>query len=224
MLPGIADHPMASRHGRQANGCTGETRGQRRSEQLQVQVTRTDLYIHVSKQEAVITYSRPKGTDRETIQQLKDQSERAFEQLRNLVEKLLERQGMAFNDLSGKGLLLGVTFRVDDQAIIEAQALIDEGGPFSPEAVSDRIVQAAKAFSGGDKSKLEILRGAIDAGFRWAATMFGGTLPEISHITYDRIMEKLDAWKHEGSSRLVWESASYRYRSDTLSTTMLWTG
>ena len=48
--------------------------------------------------------------------------------------------------------------------------------------VSDRIVDAAKAFSGGDKNKLGLMRGAIEAGFKAAAGMFGGKLPEISCI------------------------------------------
>ncbi|MGF7184641.1 hypothetical protein GGQ84_000725 [Desulfitispora alkaliphila] len=50
--------------------------------------------------------------------------------------------------------------------------MIGDGGPFSPEVVSDRIVDFAKA-------------------------MLGGTLPEISYQTYDLVMEKLDAWKSE---------------------------
>lgn len=36
--------------------------------------------------------------------------------------------------------------------------MIGEGGPLSPEVVSDRIVEFAKAISGEDKEKIDMLR------------------------------------------------------------------
>jgi hypothetical protein len=94
-------------------------------------------------------------------------------------------------------LALKTRVEVNDTAIKEAQALLDEGGPFSPEAVSERIVEAAKAFSGGDPEKIALMRKAIDAGFKAVAKALGGQLPEISMKTYDLILEKLDAWEQE---------------------------
>lgn len=136
------------------------------------------------------TYAKP---DRATIQRLKEESNQAYHQLREMVRQLLERQGLTFRDLA--------TFEgdipIDEKTRLAAQAAIDEGGPMSPESVSDRIVDFAKAISGGDKSKLETLRGAIEKGFKAAAEAFGGKLPEISHKTYAMIMEKLDAWGNE---------------------------
>ncbi|HHX60822.1 MAG TPA: hypothetical protein GX707_08925 [Epulopiscium sp.] len=134
------------------------------------------------------TYAKP---DMATIQRLKEESNQAYQHLRELVRQLLERQGLTFNDLDA----LGEDIPVDEETRLAAQKAIDEGGPMSPESVSDRIVDFAKAISGGDKTKLDMLRGAIEKGFKEAAKVWGGELPEISHQTYALIMDKLDAWE-----------------------------
>lgn len=138
-----------------------------------------------------VTYSKP---DVATIDRLKEESNRHYNHLREMVRQLLERQGLTFKEL---GTFEG-DIAIDDQARLEAQEAIGEGGPYSPENTSDRIVDFAKAISGGDKSKLKLLRGAIEKGFGEAAKAFGGQLPDISHKTYDLIMEKLDAWENDG--------------------------
>lgn len=152
--------------------------------------TQVDAYIP-SKPSTDINYKKPDNTS--LIEKLKAESEQAHEQLRNLVRQLLERQGMRFQDvISGEKELV-----VDEEARLQAQAAIGEGGPSSPENVSDRIVEFAKAISGGDKSKFELLKGAIQDGFEAARQALGGTLPDISNKTYDLVMEKLDRWMEE---------------------------
>lgn len=150
-----------------------------------------DEYIPSSKQEN-ITYEKPSyKADMTTIERLKAESDQAHEQLRNLVRELLERQGMTMKDVVDGGK----EFVVDDTARAEAQTAIGEGGTHSPENVSDRIVEFAVAISGGDKSKFELLKNAIEEGFNEAKKAFGETLPEISQQTYDQVMEKLNQWK-----------------------------
>lgn len=131
--------------------------------------------------------------DTSTIQRLKEQSEQTYSQLREMVRQMLERQGLTFQDLKGfDGEIV-----VDEQTRTEAAAAIADGGPLSAEAVSDNIVEFAKALSGGDKSKLDTLRSAIDKGFEAAEKIFGGSLPEISYQTRELINQKLDAWENE---------------------------
>lgn len=153
----------------------------------------TDEYIP-SKPNHSGVYIKPSyQPNTNMIAKLKAESEQAHEQLRNLVKQLLERQGMSFKDvMSGEKELV-----VDEEARLEAQAAIGEGGASSPENVSDRIVEFAKAISGGDKSKFELLKGAIQDGCNAARDAFGGNLPEISNKTYDLVMEKLDQWMDE---------------------------
>ena len=140
------------------------------------------------------TYKKPVfKRDEETVAKIKAETDKAHENLRNLVKKLLEKQGMTFNDLKIDGLDIDI----DDETRAEAQKAIDEGGPYSVESVSDRMVDFAKAISGGDKSKISLLRDAIQKGFDEAEKAFGGKLPEISYKTLERTMEKMDAWVNE---------------------------
>jgi len=129
-------------------------------------------------------------TDSFSLEKLKEESDRAYSTLRKLVEKLLESQGRNYLDSCKKSEL-------DQPSKMEAARLVAEAGPLGAEAVSDRIVDFAKAISGGDKSKLDELIKAIDQGFREAARVLGG-LPEVSLKTYDLIMQKLDKWLQEG--------------------------
>ncbi|MHA6259967.1 hypothetical protein ACXYMX_08625 [Sporosarcina sp. CAU 1771] len=150
-----------------------------------------DKYIPSNKEQSVV-YEKPTyKVDTNTINRLKAESEKAYEHLRNLVHELLERQGLKFNDVASEDK----EFFVDDQSRLEAQQAIGEGGAYSPEMVSDRIVEFANAISGGDKSKFDQLKNAIEDGFKEAKEMLGGVLPDISQKTYDLVMEKLNEWK-----------------------------
>jgi phosphoenolpyruvate-protein kinase (PTS system EI component) len=140
------------------------------------------------------TYSKPaQARDSKEISRLWKESEKAHESLRSLVENLLLRQGKKIeNVFSGKDMLF-----VDAEARAEAEKLVAEDGELGVKAVSDRIVNFAKALSGGDKSKLDELRAGIEKGFRQAERAFGGKLPDISKATYDEVMKKLDEWENE---------------------------
>ena len=105
------------------------------------------------------------------------------------MSQLLARQGLTFQETEKA--------EIDDELRLEARTLIGEGGELSAEKVSDRIVEFAKNISGGDKEKLEVLKGAIQKGFQEAAAVLGGELPDISQKTYQLIMEKLDTWAQQ---------------------------
>lgn len=132
--------------------------------------------------------------ERETyIAELKQKSEKHFESLKNLVRKMLEKQGFSFQDVKD-GTIDWDAFEVDEATKAEAAANIAEDGPFGVEATSNRIVNFAIALSGGDVEKLGILRDAIDEGFRAVKDIFG-ELPDISLETQRVIHEKLDEWE-----------------------------
>ena len=150
-----------------------------------------DEFAPSVRQKEVPTYSKP---DAEAIVKLRAESEKAYSGLRQLVEQLLKQQGMTFQGLRGGEYEY---VEVDGITQAEAEVLIAEGGELSAEKVSDRIVDFAKAMSGGDKSRIGVLRGAINDGFKAAAAMFGGQLPEISQRTHELINQKLDAWMEE---------------------------
>lgn len=126
--------------------------------------------------------------DKNTVDKLKRDSEKAYSYLKRIVEEMLRRQGKSL-ELLGEDEIV----EVDETARLEAQELIGPDGPLGAEAVSQRLVDFAIALSGGDKSKSETLRSAIEQGFKEAEKMLG-ELPEISKETYKLTMEKFDAW------------------------------
>ena len=155
-----------------------------------------DAYIPSNPNEKKAIYSKPANTaNTQTIARLKAESERVYGHLREMVRQMLERQGLKFQDLLTMGEEERAGIEVDETTRTEAAAMIGEGGELSPENVSDNIVAFAKALSGEDKSKLSLLRNAIEDGFAEAKKAWGGELPEISKKTYDLVMEKLDAWE-----------------------------
>lgn len=166
---------------------------EKEKEQVSTKAPEKDAYIP-SQEEKTVTYKKPTGkVDTKTIEALKAESNRAYEQLRELVKQMLEEQGLTFRDvLSGEKQLVA-----DDETRIKAQEAIAEGGPYSAESVSDRLVEFAKAISGDDKSKFDLLKNAIDDGFKAAKQALGGFLPEISEKTYELTMQKLDQWAAE---------------------------
>lgn len=128
------------------------------------------------------------------ISAIKRQVEATNASLRNLVEKLLSKQGGAYNTAFKE-----IEFD-SDMTVEEAQAAIAEDGYWGVNAVCDRIVAFAKAVSGGDPGKLEELKAAIDKGFQLAGDVFGGELPGICGDTYNAVMDKLDKWAAESQN------------------------
>lgn len=168
---------------------------------------RTDTFEHAQPKKKV-AYDNPSiKPDMKTIQQLKEESDRAFDHLKLIVRDMLKRQGLKFRDIEIAGTGDAQTddekpgelfeVEVDETARKEAQAMIDEGGECCAAKVSDRIVDFAKAISGGDKSKLDLIKDAIEKGFEAAGAEFDGKLPEICEETHELIMAKLDAWAKE---------------------------
>lgn len=155
-----------------------------------------------------------------SIEALRQQAEEALAPLRQMVEELLKQQGVHYNN---SGLHIGqIKNRLEgkdvgnDKAIengsddnsdemveitpemqTEAAKQIGEGGAFSPEVLSDRLVEFAKSISGEDKSKFKLLKDSILKGFDEAEKAWGGELPEISMKTKELTMKKLEAWSNE---------------------------
>ena len=130
--------------------------------------------------------------DKTTVDGLKMESEKTRDQLKMMVQDLLRRQGKAVQLLDPKTMV-----KIDATTRAEASKMIADDGPLGIEPMSDKIVDFAKAVSGGDKGKLDTLKKAIEKGFKEAERILGGSLPEISQKTYDRVMEKFDMWENE---------------------------
>lgn len=151
-----------------------------------------------SKPEKEAAYKKPvtAGSGTDEIDRLRKEADKATSALRQLVEKLISRQGKnAEKVFAGEE-----TLEIDPEAREEAQQLISEDGDLGVKKTAGRIVDFAKSLSGGDKSKIAQLRDAIKQGFDEAAKALGGELPDISKQTYDEVMKQLDQWEKGGTS------------------------
>ena len=88
-----------------------------------------------------------------------------------------------------------ISFTTED--IEKAKADISDDGYWGVEATSDRFIEFAKALSGGDPAKIDMLVDAFKKGYEAAKELWGGELPEISKKTYELTLEKFEKWKSE---------------------------
>lgn len=129
----------------------------------------------------------------ELLIKLKADTQARMDQLQNLVSQLISKQTNAYATATDMWQFLREgKFTVDAATKAQAQADIAEDGYWGVNATSDRIVDFAKALTGGDPSKIEKMRDAFKKGYEQAEKTWGGKLPEISQKTYDAVMEKFD--------------------------------
>ena len=153
-----------------------------------------------SKQEPVDSSKKIYKQDTALINKLKADVEARTAQFRSLVEKLIMGQGNAIGTADDIwSFLRKGDFTVDAATKAQAQADIAEDGYWGVEQTSDRIIDFAKALTGGDPDKIEEMKEAFEKGFKQAEKTWGGELPEISKKTYDAVFEKFDAWAAESA-------------------------
>ena len=157
----------------------------------------TDDYTLVAESPAAV-YEKS-----DLVEMLKADSEARVNSLKNMVAEAMKTQiGIATgnDDDSIWKFLASGDYTVTAAAKEKAKELISEDGYFGVEKTSDRIVEFAKALSGGDASKADELLNAFKKGFDEATKSWGKELPDISKKTYDKVLEKFDKWKNENNT------------------------
>ena len=165
-----------------------------------------DKTTTTDKTETGVVYEKSSQTDKNTVtkktdykmvEKLKADAKQRTSQLRSLVEKMMTKQGTAIaNADSMWSFLAEGNFTVDEETQKQAQADIAEVGYWGVEQTSDRILDFAKALSGNDPEKADLLIDAFKKGFDDATKSWGKDLPDISKRTYDAVLEKFDKWKN----------------------------
>lgn len=84
---------------------------------------------------------------------------------------------------------------VSSEAISKAKDEVSENGYWGANAVSDRFLDFAKALSGGDPSKAELLLDGVKQGYEAAEEIWGSELPQLSKDTLALTIEKFEAWR-----------------------------
>ncbi len=134
--------------------------------------------------------------DTATIDRLLAEADKRAQSLRSLVEKMMLKQGETFTEATDiYALLREGKLEVDPETRAQAQKDIAEDGYWGVEKTSERMLSFAKALSGGDPSKADVLIEAVKKGFEEATKAWGGELPEISKRTLDATIGKLEAWR-----------------------------
>lgn len=189
------------------NGITGAT--QSYNTKSSTKSTTKETASEVRNEEAVesaAVYEKSETTpknkiykrDSATIDRLVEEANKRTQSLRDLVQKMLMKQGKTFDESTDVySLLREGKVEVDPETRAQAQKDIAEDGYWGVEQTSDRLVSFAKALSGGDPSKADEMIKAVQKGFEEATKAWGGELPDISKRTLEATIKKMETWRDE---------------------------
>ena len=159
--------------------------------------TKTDTGVVYEKSSDQTSGTVTKKTDYALVNKLKADAEERTSQLRSLVEKMMTKQGVAIGTADSMWSFLAKgDFTVDEATRAQAQADIADDGYWGVDQTSDRILDFAKALSGNDPEKADLLLDAFKKGFKEATKSWGQDLPDISQRSYDAVVEKFNKWKN----------------------------
>ncbi|MCL2717710.1 MAG: hypothetical protein FWE14_02900 [Lachnospiraceae bacterium] len=145
------------------------------------------------------TAKTPRYTpDAETIARLKADTDTRKAQLMELVRKMISEQGGAQGKADSIWSLLR-DGKLTPDAATRDQAIkdISEDGYWGVKQTSTRILDFAKALTGGDPKKIDEMQRAFEKGFKMAEKTWGGKLPEISQKTFDAVIEGFKKMREE---------------------------
>jgi hypothetical protein len=109
---------------------------------------------------------------------------------------MLLKQGETFDEATNiYSLLREGKVLVDEETRLQAERDISEDGYWGIEQTSERLLSFAKALSGGDPEKADIMIKAVKKGFEDAEKAWGGELPQISKDTLERTISKMESWR-----------------------------
>lgn len=181
---------------------TGKTAQNQASQAEQPKAPESSAAAVYEKGEQTTAPNKIYTRDSVTVDRLKSEAERRTQSLRELVEKLMIKQGQTVTEATDiYAALREGKVQVDDETRLQAQKDIAEDGYWGVEQTSNRMLEFAKALSGGDRSKADELINAVKKGFEQATKAWGGELPEISGRTMDAAIKKLESWRDGTESK-----------------------
>ena len=177
--------------------------------------TKTTQESNISKDTAVVYESSAKETESkstkkytqntELVNRLKADQEARANQLKSLVASIIGKQGLTFanadvftSDFWKKFNESGGT--VDAATKKQAQEDISEDGYWGVKQTSQRILDFAKALSGGDPDKISEMEAAFEKGYKEATKSWGDELPSLCADTYKAVKEGFEQWRKEANT------------------------
>lgn len=138
------------------------------------------------------TYSINKMSESERsalVQQLKDDQAARQQNLIDIVNSVINKQGKAYSQATGDDsiwkFLASGEFEVDAATKEQAMQDISEDGYWGIKQTSQRLFDYASALAGDDEEKMKSMQDAIEKGFKQATKAWGKDLPQISNDTLD---------------------------------------
>lgn len=146
--------------------------------------TEASAVYEPSKDEKKTDTVTTKQKNEAIISRLKADAEARTQQLQQLVQQMISKQGNAYGQANDMWKFLASgNFTVDARTKAQAQADIAEDGYWGVKQTSERIFDFAKALSGGDLDKMKEMQVAFEKGFKQATKTWGKELPQISQDT-----------------------------------------
>lgn len=167
------------------------------------------IYEKSADTDAVATAKTSYTPNTSLVEMLKADAAAHEKSLMDMVKSAITGQGNALAQTDDIwSFLASGNFTVTAAAKEEAQKAISDGGYWSVDNTSDRIIQMAKALTGGDPDLIEDMRSAFEKGFGEATKAWGKQLPSISTDTYNAVMSKFDDWTKEAKATTTTSEAS----------------
>ena len=182
----------------QANQAAAKTAEEKTSEAKASEEKENTGVVYEASKDADTKTAKTYTQNTKLVNKMKADAEAHAQQLQNIVQQLMSKQGETYNTANGIwSILASGDFTVDAATKAQAEKDIAEDGYWGVEQTSDRIIDFATALTGGDPSKIEEMREAFKKGYKQAEKTWGGQLPDISQRTYDAVMEKFDKLAEE---------------------------
>lgn len=172
----------------------------KKTDAASVEAAKTPNVDTFVKSEGASDVTETKKLSASQIRSYQEQREQSFTKMINDIVNNQANQGKKAQ-LQKKGLTKDffTDLVVTPEQQLAAQQAISEDGEWGVNAVATRIMDMCVALSGGDSSKIEEMRAAVNKGFEQAMGQWGGSLPSICDQTHDEINRRFDYWKQEGS-------------------------
>ena len=161
------------------------------------------IYI---RSETLITGGAIYTKDSASIIEIGRQVEQRLASLQATVENLFakqtikngEAQGLNYDQIlekyDGKLKEFYQNLQVDNDTQLKAQQEISANGFWGVSQTSQRLIKFAQSLTGGDTSKIALIRNSIEEGYKAAEKSWGGSLPDISSQTLAATLKGLDEW------------------------------
>lgn len=156
-------------------------------------VTKTaDTDTFVKSEDTQESIESPKRLSSDQVEEIRAQHQANFDKL---ISQMMGKQAQYSNKATNVFADLPELATTQE----EAKAAISDNGDWGVNAVATRIMDMAVGLSGGDSSKISVLRSAVEEGFAKAREVWGGELPSICNDTYTEISNRFDYWEENGS-------------------------